>query len=273
MKIRVSDGVKMFKEKAKTTWGLEEWDGKDTDVLFFGLYFQEDYDTYDSFKGNRTIFWCGSDILRTSQKKEWLDVVKRHSANHYCETQEEAENLKKIGINPVVIPSFLGNIKSYPVSFKPPEDGIWKIWLSGHEEREKEYGFEDAKEIAGMFNNVEIHFYGVNGKSSGNIIYHGFVSERQLDDDIKNYHSAIRGNLHDGVSEVIMKSVFLGQYPIARLPYEGVWQYNSVAELASYVAELRTMVNPNLITRTTWIKKINQYPWCYKNFYEEPNSN
>jgi hypothetical protein len=275
MRIKISKGVQHFLEKAKLAWGIEEWLGEkdpDKDVLFFGLFFQEDYDAFDKLNGNRTIFWCGSDILRTSRVKQWLDVVKGHPAKHYCETEVEKENLNKIGIEVEIIPSFLANVNNFPLSFCPPLEGEkWKIWLNGHPGREKEYGFEDAKEIAKMFDNIEIHFYGVDGQNEGNVFYHGFIPEEQLDKEIRKYHCAIRGNSHDGVSEVVIKSLLLGQYPITKLPYEGVWQYNSIGELARYVAELQMKVEPNYEPRIKWMKRINNFPFCHREYWKPTN--
>jgi len=274
MRIRVSEGVKQFKEKAEEAWKLGEWLGEqdpDKDLIFFGLYFQEDYDTFDKFKGNRYVFWCGSDILRTSQTPQWLEIVQRHEAKHFCETEIEAENLLKIGIKAEVIPSFLGNVYRYPISFNVPKEGEnWKIWLCGHPGREKEYGFDEAKELVKVFDNVEVHLYGVEGKNEKNVFYHGLVKESVLDEEIKKYHCAIRANRHDGVSEVVIKALLLGQYPIARLPYEDVWKYESFGDLVAFIVELQKQVEPNYRPRIKWIQKINQFPWCYKNYWK-PN--
>lgn len=271
MRLVVSPGVKQFSEKAQNVWGLKLWEGPsdpDKDLLFFGLYFQEDYDTFKNAVGNKTIFWCGSDILAMMKSPERWMAVRGENIKHYCETEVEAANLIKMSIMPEIVPSFLGNIKDYPISFQPPTNGEnWKLWLCGHPGRESEYGFNEAKEIPNIFDNVEVHLYGVDGKNTDKIFYHGLVSEEQLDKDIKKYHCALRGNFHDGVSEVVLKSLFLGQYPIARLPYEGVWQYKNFGELIENITKLQTMVQPNYEARSIWLKKINNFYWCKKTFY------
>ena len=271
MKIRISKGVAQFLEKAKLAWGVEEWQGPDDpdkDLIFFGLYFQEDYNTYEDFDGNRFMFWCGSDILRTSQIKHWLDVVKKCSAKHYCETEIEAKNLFKIGIKAEIIPSFLGDVKQYPLSFSPPLQGEnWKIWLCAHQDREEEYGVNEAKALTTIFNNVEIHIYGVKGIDEKNVYYHGLVEEEKLDKEIRGYHCGFRANKHDGVSEVIIKSLLLGQYPISRLPYEDVWQYETPTDLTMCVQALQEQTQPNYRPRIKWMKKINQFPWCHREYW------
>ena len=273
MKYRCANGVHVFAPKIELAWNLEKWQGwqdPDKEVLFFGMYEKRDYDVYHNCEGKKTIFWCGSDILMMLGDPEVTRIAKENpETEHWTETNQQAEELARVGIKAKVCPSFLANVNDYPLSFQIPlPNEKWKIWLSGHPNREKEYGFEDAKEIAKMFDNIEIHFYGVDGESTENVIYHGFVPEEQLDKEIRKYHSAMRGNQHDGVSEVVIKSLLLGQYPITKLPYERVWQYNNIGELAKYVVELQTKVTPNYEPRVKWMKAINQFPWCYRNYWK-----
>ena len=269
--------MKLFEEKAMKAWGLELWEGvddPDTEVIFFGLFHDRDFEVFHNFKGKKLVFWCGGDILRLIEDYERQRVIRINPAIHYCENEIEAENLRKVGIEPVVIPSFLGSINHYPISFKMPE-GRWKIWMCAHDKRETEYGVDKAREIAKMFDNVEIHIYGVDKptyrEDISNVIYHGFVSENKLDEEIKKYHCGLRCNEHDGVSEVVIKSALLGQYIISRIPYDGVWHYETFGDLAELVAKLTQQTSPNYEGRTTWIKKINQYPFNKNkmNFYEE----
>lgn len=274
MNIKCSKGVIQFLDKAIKTWGVKEWDGKDQgELLFFGLYFPEDYKSLKDFKGDKSIFWCGSDILRTLKNKEYQEIVKEDGIKHYCENETEAINLRSIGINPEVIPSFLGSIYSYPLSFKRPEPGeYWKMWMCSHPQRDGEYGVHEAIELTKAYP-IEVHIYGVDGESSEQVIYHGKVSEEELDMDIRNYHCGFRGNFHDGVSEVVIKSLLLGQYPIARLEYEGVWSYSNWEELTQCIEKLIKQTEPNLKTRCTWIKKLNNFPWCKQEFYSDANTN
>lgn len=272
MKIRCSRSVNQFLEKAKLIWGLEEWQGLDDpekDILFFGLYQPDDYSDLENSVGNKSIFWCGSDILRMLDDKDCIRIVTQKDIKHYCETEIEAKNLFRAGIKSEIIPSFLGDIKQYPLSFTTPLQGEnWKIWLCGHPQREKEYGFDEAKELTRIFKNLEVHLYGVDGINEKNIYYHGLVSEAQLDNDIKKYHCGMRANRHDGVSEVVIKSLLLGQYPISRLPYEDVWQYETSTDLVMYIQVLMEKIEPNYRPRIKWMKKINQFPWCAKNYWK-----
>ena len=240
-KLKVSSSVGQFKLKAQKAWGIKEWQGiddPDNELIFFGLFHDRDFEIFHNFTGDKSVFWCGGDILRLTEDYERQRVMKiAPNTKHYCENEVEAEKLRSVGIDPIVIPSFLADVNDYPISFKAPTDGKWKIWMCGHERREVEYGFDKARELAKIFPDVEFHFYGVNKEYGGkaniagdrlpNIIYHGLVPEKQLDKEIKEYHAGMRCNEHDGMSEVIVKSVLLGQYTISRIPYEGVWGYET----------------------------------------------
>jgi len=269
LKIRVSSSVGHFKIRAEKTWGIKEWQGindPDKELLFFGLYHERDWEVFNNFEGKKTVFWCGSDILRAMEDYERKRILSNNPCEHYCENEIEAENLKTIGIEAKVIPSFLDDINKYPVCFKPPEDGIWKVWLCGHPEREEEYGFVLAKRMAKFFPDIEFHFYGVSTKQEQlpNIIYHGKVSEEKLNEEIKNYHCGFRPNFHDGVSEVMIKSMLLGQFPITRIKYEAVWNYENEKDLIGLFNKLKTQITPYSEGRGKWISKLNKYPWCIK---------
>lgn len=277
-KIKISSSVKHFGIKARKTWGLKEWEGiddPDNELVFFGLFHDRDFEVFHNFKGKKYVFWCGGDILRLKQDYERQRVMRiAKDVTHYCENEPEAVNLRSVGIEPIIIPSFLGDIDKYPISFKAPEKGKkWKVWMCGHPRREQEYGFDQAKELARIFPDVEFHFYGVDKEYEGkantesnnlpNIIYHGLIPEEKLDEEIKRYHCGLRCNEHDGVSEVLVKSILLGQYPITRIPYKGVWDYETFAELVERINQLKRQTKPNNI-RELWMSKLNQFPFCKK---------
>lgn len=289
MKYRISISVIQFKPKLEQAWGLKEWEGiddPDKDLLFFGLYNDRDWDIFQNYQGNRNVFWCGSDILRALQDYERQRVLKISPAKHYCETEKEAELLRKINIEPEIIPSFLGNISEYPISFRPPKDEErWKIWMCGHEHREQEYGFDQAKELAALYPDIEIHFFGVEKKYQGkpysssddlpNVFYHGQVPEKELDEMIKKFHCGFRPNINDGFSEVVVKSVLLGQPCITKIPYKFTWSYESWEVLVQLINKLRqNQIGPDYENRTKLIKELNQFPWCKQKFWnpEEDSS-
>ena len=273
MKLRTSSSVGQFHKKAKKAWGLESWGGindPDKQLVFFGLFHDRDFEVFHNFIGEKHVFWCGGDILRLLQDYERRRVL-RISANttHYCENETEAENLRKAGIEPKVIPSFLGDINDYPVSFKVPADGKWKIWMNAHPHREHEYGIDLARNLSKIFPDVEFHIYGVDKEYEGKVYneadefltYHGLVNESVLDEEIRSYHAGFRANLHDGLSEIICKSALLGQAVISRLPYPHAWQFETLEDLIGLTGKLKEMKEPNYGARNYWVSALNKFPW------------
>ena len=275
-KLKCSSSVKQFEEKALRVWKMEKWGGIDDPVdelVFFGLFHDRDFEVFHNYKGKKNVFWCGGDILRVNEDYERRRIIKLDpTVKHFCENETQAKNLRSAGVEPNIIPSFLGDLKDYPVSFVPPKEGKkWKIWMGGHNRREVEYGFDQARELAKLFPDVEFHFYGVDKEYEGkariesdnlpNIIYHGLVPEKQLDREIRDYHAGLRCNEHDGLSEVVVKSILLGQYTISRLPYEGVWNYRNFAELIDLIELLKQQIDPSK-ARNLWVDRLKNFG-CY----------
>src|SRR4030042_361089 len=276
MKLKVSLSVKQFKERAEKTWKLQEWGGisdPDQDLLFFGLYNDRDWAVFDYFKGNKSIFWAGSDIVLVLKDYERRRILKNHSnTKHYCENEVEAEELKSVGLNPIVIPSFLDDVNNYPITFKPNKTP--NIFLCGHPDREEEYGLGIIRRIAPRVPDAIFHIYGIEDNSSffksggiisgtnvkiddefSNIRYHGKVPEEQFNKEIQDYQCGLRTNDHDGFSEVTAKSILFGQYPITKIPYEKIANYNTEDELVNLILALKDMDRPNLEAREFYINK------------------
>ena len=290
MKIRVSLSVKQFKQRAEDTWNLKEWGGitdPDKELLFFGLFNDRDWNVFDNFKGKKSVFWCGTDILQSLKDYERQRILRNHLAGtkHYCENEVEAKELEQLGLKPIIIPSFLDNINNYPVSFKPSKTP--HIFLCGHTEREEEYGLGIIRRIAPRVPYATFHIYGVDKNSSFftsapseldrlvntdtehfNIWYHGKIPEGQFNNEIMQYHCGLRTNEHDGFSEVTAKSLLLGQYPITKIPFEKIWNYKTEDELVALIDKLRYVIEPNYETRAYYLKQFNNFPWCQKNWYE-----
>ena len=267
MKVRVSPSVCNFKDKLKEVWGLDEWEGiydKDQDVLFFGLYIKWDYDAYWAHQGKKTVFWCGSDIINLSNNWEWQRRVRLYpEAKHYCENEVEQKELEGMGIKAEIVQSFLDDVKKFPVSFKPTDRP--HVFMSGHPNREEEYGFGLATRLAEKLPEFTFHLYGAGYRGKvGNIIIHGQVPEKDFNEEIKNYHCGLRPNFHDGFSEITAKSILLGQYPISFIPYKNIWNYTTEEELVRKLQEIKQISKPNLDGRKYWIKQLNRFPWIYQ---------
>jgi len=267
MKYHCSESVINFRDKIEKVWGLQKWEGiydKDQDVLFFGLYIKWDFDAYWMHEGKKTVFWCGSDILNVQQDWEWQRRVRLFpDAKHYCENEVEQKELKEMGIEAEIVQSFLDDIDAFPVSFKPSQTP--HIFMSGHPNREDEYGFNLAAKLAQTLPDFTFHLYGAGARGRvGNIIVHGQVPEKDFNEEIKNYHCAIRSNDHDGWSELPMKCILNGGYPITKIKYPMVANYETDEQLVKFLKELKDKKKPNLEARKFWIKRVNNFPWIYK---------
>ena len=264
-KLRVSSSIVNFREKAEKTWKLKRyrfpWDiFKPT--VFFGCYHIADYAYYIFHRGEKTIIWAGSDIQTLVRSKIPWYLLFREITN-YVENNVEWDGLASKRIYAKVRPSFLEDVNDFPVSFKPMDKP--QVFLTAHLSREKEYGLYIIEKIAERLPNIIFHIYGSGiyypTKFSNNMIFHGFIPPEQFNREIKNYHCGLRLNEHDGFSEILAKSVLMGQYPISRIKYPHIDYYETEEELIVLLKALKDKIQPNLEARQFWKKNVNNYPW------------
>jgi len=203
-------GMKFYGDKIP----LKYYNNKEEPTFFLGLYFKGDYDIYKQHRGNKVVFWNGSDVLRLMDNKDWIKTIKKYPAKHYCHNQLLQDELKEMYIDAEIVPLFFGYKKDYEVSYK--HSLPIKLFSCAHDGREIEYGVNIIKELARDedLKDVEFHIYGISGESTSNLIYHGRVQEEQMNNEIKQYHGCLRLNIHDGLSQIIIKSMLLGLYVI-----------------------------------------------------------
>lgn len=247
-------------------------------TVFFGLYDIRDYLALRLHRGKKYVLWAGSDIenlandfLFNNGKLKWLSekccglpeflAKGLDDAQHYVENDYEHNKLVLEGIPSKVVPSFLGKIDDFPISYKQAD--IAKVFVSGHFGREKEYGFELVERLAkATFGHCIFYLYGAKWSSKLlNVICCGVNSKEQFNEDLRNYQAGLRLNESDGFSEVIAKSILSGQYPISRLKYEGIDSYETEEELIGLLKNLKNKREPNYKIRQYYVNRINCYPW------------
>jgi hypothetical protein len=279
--IRTSRSLDKFALRATKTLKLPVWQGVDSkadSLLFFGMYNERDYEVFDNYPGKKFVLWGGSDIRMLVTDYERQRMIKNNPAKHFCENEVEAKDLRKCGIEPIIVPTFLDDISKYEVSFKPSENP--ELFMCVNAGREEEYGIHFVKGIANKVPFAKFHIYGIPedaiffktavqavknedgtlcDKDAPNMIYHGKLPEQEFNKELSKYHAGLRPNLHDGASEVMMKSLLLGQYPITRIEYDGIWNYKEEEELISLIHKLTHMKEPNVRVREEWIKKLNNF--------------
>ena len=112
---------------------------------------------------------------------------------------------------------------------------------------------------------VTFHFYGAFGNHQHkNVVYHGRVPPDQFNREIKRYHCGLRPNEHDGNSEIAMKSVLSGGYPITRIKYPHIDSYETEEELIALLKDLKNKKAPNP-ARDFWRENVNRYVWNKNN--------
>lgn len=268
--------------KAHTlAWGTKDYIDPYSPCVFMGLYDFRDYIALYRHKGKAWILWCGSDLENllsgfafNDGKLKWMSIItaglftfwiKRQlkKAEHWVEDKDEYDKLLKFGFESNIGPSFLGNIKSYTAerklykhSYKP------KVYIVLPKGREVEYGLYTLVRLAQVLTSHTFHVYGTDLRIDlSNVVVHGRVPKEQFNHEITDYQCGLRLNEHDGFSEVTAKSVLMGQYPITKLEYPLIPNFNDFSELVSLVDSLREMTQPNYQARSYYIKALNNFPW------------
>lgn len=226
------------------------------------MYHIFDYLRFIWHQGQTRIFWCGGDVLRLKWWNKW--IFQFFSAQHFCETLQEYNHLLEKGIIAEVKPLYAGEMLeiSYKQSDRP------EVFVCGHPGREKEYGIDLIFEIAPLVPDITFHIYGIpydkflelyTKLKRPNIYCHGIVSEEEFNEQIKDYQAGIRLNEFDGFSEVVAKSILLGQYPITRLKYKYIDQFRTKEDLIRLLNELKYQKEPNYEIRDYYLDYLNQW--------------
>lgn len=253
-------------------WGTDTYWTELNPAVFFGLYGLPDFYALWRHKDRRCILWAGSDIthfkggywldqtgeLRLDSKPlaEWIN----DNCESYCENEAQKDMLWSLGIKvKAVIPSFLGDVKKYPLSFKPSKRV--KLYTSISGDDFELYGWNKIPKLAFKNPEVEFHLYGnrsIIDFGFSNIIYHGRVSQEQMDEETKKMTGALRLNHTDGFSEILAKSLLWGQWPVSVIPYPHIYPLEDIGNVT-------LMKEPNVEGRAWLLSVVNKYPWNVKN--------
>ena len=178
-------------------------------------------------------------------------------------THQPVEQLASLRIESQICPSFLGNVDDFPITYKHSDKP--NVFISGHPDREDEYGFSLVKKIADEVPECTFHLYGSDnwGYAEGkkNVIYHGRVPKEQFNKEIRDFQCGLRLNKSDGASEIMVKSVLNGGYPITFLQYPMVDNFQTKEELIRLLKDLKNKKEPNLKARKYYYETLNNFPW------------
>ena len=239
-------------------------------TVFFGLYGLPDFYTLWRHPAKKWIFWAGSDI-RHFKNGYWLD---KHghtrmsssalstwiadNCESWVENEVERRALSDLRIQAKVCPSFLGDVKDFPVSYKHSKTP--KLYTSVSGDDFLLYGWDRIDALAAKNPGVEFHLYGNTvewEKTKPNIYVHGRVPSDVMNAEIKDMQGALRLTGFDGFSEIIAKSILMGQWPVSYIAYDYMLHPEQIHLLHS-------LKEPNKEGREHYLKTINQFPWNLK---------
>jgi len=238
--------------------------------VFFGLYGLPDFYALWRHKGKRAILWAGSDIIHfikgywledggkikidCKPLAKWIDKY----CDSYVENEIEYKALKKVGIASRVIPSFLGDVNKFDISYKWKERPSVYTSVSGNDF--KVYGWDKVIELAKKNPEIDFFLYGNTIPFNGyheNVIVRGRLPKAKMNREIKDMQGALRMTEFDGASEIIVKAMLMGQWPVSLIKYPHTLRPEEMGKLLK-------LKKPNVIGRNSYIKKLNKFPWQMK---------
>ena len=261
-------------------WGTKEYNegSLNSPAVFFGLYDARDYLALLRHRGPRFILWAGSDIKNlvnnfyfNDGKLKWLSRIFpisnmwlkdfiREKCMNYVENQTEAMALSLLDIPSVIVPSFLGKVESYKITYKSHKTP--NVYLSASEGRQREYGWLLVEELAKITPWVNFHLYGAKWRGTRpNIFTHGRVPKEKMNEEVSKMQCGLRLNAFDGFSEITAKSVLWGQYPITTIKNPYLDHLIKIDDWFDLMHELRTKRKANVSARNFYFKEFNNYPW------------
>lgn len=260
--IAVSSSIANWRQKILERYHAKEynyWQDRFGQVTFFGLYRPKDFLLFLLHGGERIVHWCGSDVLQAGWHYRWLQRVK---AKHICENEVEQGILQLMLQQEIEVrPTFLSNPNDFQVSFKPTQNP--EVYLHVNKNSERESGYLRIRRLVPRVPEVTFHIFGrvapEKGDCPNNVSFHGYVPEEEFNAKIKNYQCGLRLHVFDGMSEIISKSVLLGQYPISYIRYPHVDTYNTEEELVKLLRELKNKKEPNYQARDFYLKEFTRY--------------
>lgn len=229
---RCSSSISNFQEKIHARLGLDVWDwwkNRNDQVIFFGLYHWKDYIRFIWHRGQKKVFWCGSDILALEKRPIWRWLVIKQKYLDYCENSVEAIKLLEFGRHSEIRPMIFDDPNKFEVSYKHSKSP--ELFMSYHVGRGKEYGLTENPRVVAFSN----------------------LSEQDFNYIINNYQGAYRPNKFDGFSETLAKSVLTGQYPISQIRYPHIACLQDIT-LEQHLETLKTKTEPNIKGREYWLR-------------------
>lgn len=264
MYFTVSSSISNWREKIRARYKLKDyiwWKHWNKSVVFFGLYNPVDYFKFFLNRGNKTIVWCGSDVLQAGWLFRILQIMPK--VKHICESKVEWGVLSLMLQRSDVMrqPLFFGDPNKYPISYKFSNNP--QVFMHINKNAGTESGLQTILDIADKVPEVTFHIYGrvSEPKVLFNIVFHGFVPEDQFNEEIKEYQGALRLHEFDGFADTVAKSALMGQWPITAIRYPMISQASDKTRLIFQLKRLSRRKRPNYKASNYYYKVFTKSLW------------
>jgi 2-polyprenyl-3-methyl-5-hydroxy-6-metoxy-1,4-benzoquinol methylase len=272
-KLYYSQGIAHHGEKMRRMLGLDHYVPSihiNEPVWFFGLYFDQDYLQVLGHQGKKIINWRGSDTFQLKASPARLRLIKDICALHVCQSDRQQAVLAEFGIKSIVrsmINEVTGNITVTPF----PEDRtrILVFWKRGIDDFIRADLFF---EITSKSQDVEFHIVGDEdpnrfiGAGKENLIYHGFLSEQELNGLMDRCKGTLRPWISDGTPNIQTKMVLKGRYAAHSCQFEKVALCRTVDDYVAWIEWLKGVTVPNLEARDWWLRHLNNFDFLHPDF-------
>jgi hypothetical protein len=240
--------MSFYQGAAMKAWDLIDYRDPAAPTLFLGMYFKEDVLRLKEHKGPKYLFWNGSDVSRTLASPEWHEPIKASGAEHACHNKQLADELKTIGIDAEISPTLFAKPYRYELSYEHSSKP--RVFMTAHPGRENEYGLYNAVEL---FRHLpgDLYVYGLKGVGrAGNVHFRGWLPEEQWAQETSTMQGALRLNVHDGTSQIVIKAILRGQYAIVT---KDLWEAYRALDALSTEPYPSVETIPNL---NGWIDRV-----------------
>ena len=265
---RYAPSLGALEDTPENVWSTREYENLHNPTVFFGLYGLPDFYTLWRHVGRKAILWAGTDI-KHFENGYWLDTEGsirmspaplarwiKENCESYVENHVEREALEKFGIQSKVVPSFLGNVNDYKISYKWSERP--KLYTSVSGNNFEQYGWHKIYRLAEENPEIDFFLYGNSlpfpDHALTNIFVRGRIPKEDMNEEIKDMQGALRLTEFDGFSEIIAKSLLWGQWPVSLIEYPHTLRLEQIVEI-------KEKKNPNTEGRDYYISVLNKYPW------------
>ena len=266
---RVSPTLGSLESSQNEVWVTKDYTSLEDPTVFMGIYGLPDFMALRQHKGRKAVFWCGTDILHL-ENGYWIDDMGKikvdpkpfceylNTLENWVENKSEQDELKNLGIESKVCPSFVGDVSKFEISYKWSDKP--KLYTSVSGDDFERYGWDKVPKLAEENPDIEFHCYGntipyfVLRFLPPNVILHGRVPKEQMNEEIKEMQGCLRLIEMEGFSEIVAKAMLMGQYPISTIEYPHTLKVKDIGKIFD-------KKEPNIKGREWVLKNVNNYPW------------